>query len=653
MKGDYRITKSSDAEKVRQIYHEREVSRQALYEDFDRGINAWKYYFSRSGDQWPERKLAILKEQERYPYQFNILTPKVNTMAGAMITDMPDPDWSPIEGTKTTATEGIKTSFYSDKEITNWEFALIELVKAGLVHSGWLQMVETKKYHPLGNIGLEFVPHNFVPSAYWKTNNDRDLREGWKSVYMTPDGIAFKFKKSERVAQAMYEYKKHAQSIPKNAPELREKFEGQVGDEFEVIENFWTEILNKERLIGKRMGQMQWIPFPITKDEAEIEKFAEINNIDWDTVDMYPYDDIISHRTAICPSLDPTLILFDGKSRVQCKGLPFFHFTTQRHNGRNKGLAETIIDIQSTLNERISLETELISKANGGSNLVNDALFSDENQKKRFKKNMNVPGHTEFVDLDSVNKVREEIGPNQYPSQILSQIELMFKTLLPIVSGVSDAWSAESASEDSGVLFERKVQMNKIATLVYDKQLKQLVNNVGEAYFYQWKITYGDSERKMRDRKGREIILNERLDMNGTIRNSVHDVPRVSVVVTERLSSPTRQVRDRNMANEMLRNINPEANPLLYQNFMKIFIRSLDRSDEEKMQFEADMELERAAAQTALVGRIAQATAGTSAAALQDQQANMQMQQLQGQEVQEQITTPEQQVAQVPREQEQ
>ena len=656
MKANYRSIKSSDGERVRQIYHDRENSKTAMQNDYDRGVKANEFVFALSGMQWYERELQKLNEQDRYAYQFNILTPKLYTMAGALITDLPDVDWSPIEGARTTGTEAVKSTFHTDKEQCNWRWNLVQHFIGMLTHNSWIQMVETKKYHPLGNIGLEWLrPGSFVPSAYWKSNNDRDLKEGYKSTYLTAEGIKFKYDTDDEfIDAAIKRYKLGRMAPPADIAEQQQRFQGKVGDEYEVIENFWLEMKKEKRLIGRKAGQFQWVPFPISDDQAYLEQFATENNIDWDTVEMQPYDDMIQHVTTVIPSLNPEKLYYDAKTRVQAKGLSFFHSTTQRYKGMNKGLAETIMDLQATLNKRISLETELIEKANGGSTLVNKNLFDSPEEERNFKKNANKPGRKFMVDLDGVKKAVEQVHPADYPSAVMTQIQLLFDTLLPIVSQVSDSWSSESQSGESGILNERKIQMNKIATLVYDEGVKQLMNNIGEAYFYQWQITYGDVEREISVKGGKEkLILNEQMDEAGTVRNAVLYTPRCQIIVKENPNSPTKRTLDRQLASEALKSINPELNPLMYQDYMQIYIGSIEHDDEMKMRFEADMEIERMNAVSRLIASTGQNAAALSQAALQDMQAKMAMA-AQGQpqppsaQIEEQVTAPEEQVQQVP-----
>jgi len=656
MKANYRSIRSSNTEKVKQIYHDRENAKRAMQGDYDRAVIANEFVFALSGMQWYEKERKRLDEDDRYAYQFNVLTPKLYTMAGAIITDLPDIDWSPIEGARTTGTEAVKSTFFTDKELCDWQWNLVMHFIGMLTHDSWIQMVETKKHHPLGNIALEWLrPGSFVPSAYWKSNNDRDCKEGYKSTYLTAEGIKFKYEvNNEMINQAIERYKQGKSLPPKDIADQRETFQGHIGDEYEVIEHFWLEMKKDKRLIGRKEGMFQWVPFPISEDRAYLEQFATENEIDWDTVVEQPYDDMIQHVTTVAPSLDPELILYDAKTRVQVKGLSFFHSTTQRYKGMNKGLAETMMDIQATINKRISLETELIEKANGGSQLVNKMLFDDDKQERDFKRNAGKPGRKYLVDLDKVQKTVENVHPADYPSALMSQIQLMVETLLPMVSQVSDSWSAESASGESGILYERKVQMNKIATLVYDEAVKQLMNHIGEAYFYQWQITYGDVERTINIEGGKkQVVLNEQMDEMGTVRNAPLYTPRVQIIVKENPRSPTKRTLTRQLAEEALQRINPEVNPLLYLDHMEMYIGAIEYDDEKKERIESDMKIERMNAVARLISSTAQSTATTSQSALADMQAKMAMA-AQGQaepgqaQIEEQVTSPEEQIQQVP-----
>ena len=589
MRADLRLLGSSDTEKVAQIDRECDLAVSAMQEDFDRGYECWDAYFAINGGQWEKKALAKLKEQDRHPWTFDVIGPKTDTLAGSLIAELPDVAFLPVEGEKTSGSDSITESYYSDKELANSEDALVKVFRDGLIHVGWAQLVETKKYgKPV--VGLERVlPGRLIPSPYWITDNDRDQKECFKIGYYLPESIAAKWdKKHDSVMRAVYDMKKNGKGIiPRNAEEMRRNFQGEVGDEYKVIEYHWLEVVKTKRLVGMRVDETTmrpaWIPFPIATDRQKLEMFAVANKIDWETVFEDDYEDIVHHVTTVCPDLDASLVLEDGKSKIQPKGLPFYHFTVSRYGGKNKGIVASLLDPQRVINERESLVNEIISKANGGADLVDAGIFADPKAQESFRKNKNKPGHTEFVDLTGLKgSPIIPVHSNQYPSQVLDQISRMYQQVLPLVSRVSDSMSAVTSANKSGVLFEREYQVNRIGNLLLDNGVKQLLNNFGEGYFYQWQISYSGERREVRGRDGKKTILNDPVLMpNGDvgIRNSVEYTPRCRVIISESKKSPTYQMRYRSMWSEVLQNVNPEINPEQWMFAFTRFTETLDIDD--------------------------------------------------------------------------
>ncbi len=634
MRGDYRIVSKSDSDRVMQIQNEFEGAVRMREADFKAEYDAWRMYFAVDGGQWPEEDLRVLREEQRHAYQFDIAGPKVDTLAGSIVGDMPDLDWQPARGQKTESTEAIKSKYYEDKEVANWESHLVDGVRDGLVHGGWFQMIETKKHDPLGNIGIErCLPGYVIPDPYWKTNNDRDLMNLYKVGYFTPEGLAYKYNaRHDEIMRAIQDQKRYGKQYNvSNAADQRLRYIGQVGDEWRVIEHWWLEIKKRTMLAGLKTGSAQVVYFPLTDDRAIIERFAQVNQVDWETVEEIPHDEIICHRTAVCPDLSSDLVLADGRSNMQVQGLPFFHFTVTRHNGRNKGIVSAIMDLQRTINRRESLVTELIEKANGGAELYNENLFTDPAEKQRFIKNKNKPGSSFFVDLDHSGKTHEKIGPAQYPPTALDQISRMYD-ILPLISRVSDAMSAMSDSEDSGILFERKYQINKIGNILLYKSVKQIFNNVGEAYFYAYQRKYRNVPLEVKHHAtGQPIQLNaRRIDPqtgNIVIVNAVEYTPRCTVIVSENTKSQTYQMRYRSIYAELLEKIAPDS--VYYPLYLSKFLSTIDsQSDKDRALVEMANQLEMSRAQMRIITEMTTMAATMKNNALTAAQAEAQLAQM-------------------------
>src|SRR5512147_2709224 len=96
---------SSQEQMATTVIQEFDRAYTAQKDDFDRGVKAWRRYFPINHGKWDTEALRILQEEFRHPVQFDISSPKVDTLAGALIADLPDPTWIPVKGDKSLLTE--------------------------------------------------------------------------------------------------------------------------------------------------------------------------------------------------------------------------------------------------------------------------------------------------------------------------------------------------------------------------------------------------------------------------------------------------------------------------------------------------------------------------------------------------------------------
>lgn len=600
--------------------------------DFERGGAAWRRYFPVDYGKWDPEALKVLQEEFRHPLQFDVAGPKVDTLAGSLVADLPDPNWTPVSGQKSMVTESIAESYYEDKDLYNYDDVFLKVFRDGLVHCSDLEICEDYRFHT-PRVAINRIMYGFlVWDPYWLSDDDRNAEVAFRVAFMNPQKLIRKYKKStDEILKAVKDFKKDKSNYPTNAYDEQFKHTlSKVGDEFMVIEKHYIEHLKTTRLIGRQEGGQQWIPFPINKERAYLESFAELNKIDWTTVIEDTYDDKIHYVTTVVRELQDAEIQVEQKSKIQINGLPFHHFTCFRHGGKNMGMVETIADVEDTINKRESLVTELISKANGGSSLVNENLFPDPKKRQNWAKNKNKPGHDEFVPLDSVKNVMQHISANDYSPAVLDQINRMYEKVLPLVSRVSDALSSISDTGDAGILFERKFQTNMIANTLMNRNMRQFINNVAESYFYQWQITYADQEKEVAFRDGKtSITLNKHV--GNLVYNDVRNVPRCRVVISENTKSQTYQMRWRSVWSEMLQSINPQVAPAHYMLALKNFFETLQTNDEDKGQVKVINELMMMIARLELVSKATGFQTQAQNNTMQGLQIDMQVQQIMSQ----------------------
>jgi hypothetical protein len=600
---------------------------EAQEDNFERGAKAWRRYFPINYGKWDPAALKVLQEEFRHPVQFDISSPKADALAGSLVADLPDPTWVPVQGERGLLTEAIADEYYTDRDLYNFDDVFLKVFRDGIVHAGDLEITEDYKHH-VPRIKLSRIMYGFlVWDPYWLTDDDRDAEVAYRVAYMTAEKLMRTYKHAtEEILREVRDYKSDKSGYEKD-PEIRQlNRDGRVGDELQVIEKHYLEHIKTTRLVGRTEGGQQWIPFPINRPREYLELFAETNRIDWETVVEDTYEDRVHYVTTVVRELSNAEIQLEAKSKIQVNGLPFHHFTMRRWAGKDMGDIETMADVEDTINKRESLITELVSKASGGSQLVNENLFKSPQEKQEWAKKKNKPGHSQFVDLDSVKTPYVNMVTNQFPSGIADQINRMYEQVLPLVSRVSAALSSMSDNAgEPGILFERKFQMNMIANTLMNRNMRQFINNVAESYFFQWQITYGDYEHEVVSRDGKKrVTLNKR--RGGMIYNSVRSVPRCRVVIAENAKSQTYQMRWRSVWAEMLQSINPQVAPAQYMMALKNFFETIQTTDADKEQIKVINEM---SLMVARLQMISQATGFQTAAqnnTMQSQQIEMQMQ---------------------------
>jgi len=623
---------SSDGEEARRIIAEFDNAYMVQRKNFERGAKAWRRYFPDEYGKWDPDALKVLQEEFRHPVQFDVVGPKVDTLAGSLVSDLPDPTWTPVVGQKSLITEAIAESYFTCKDLYNYDDVFLKVFRDGLVHAGDLEIYEDYKYHT-PEVAFGRVLYGFlVWEPYWLSDDDRDPEVCYRVAYMNAPKLIRKYKKNtEEILREAKKYKKDMSNYPSDIENQQKTLMmGRVGDEFQVIEKHYIEHVKTTRLIGRKEGEHNWIPFPINKDQAYLEKFADVNEIDWTTVIKDTYDDKIHYVSTVVREFQNTVLQSGVKSKIQVNGLPFHHFAVFRHAGKDMGLVETMESIEDTINKRESLVTELISKANGGSTLVNENLFPNPNDRQEWVKNSNKPGHKQFVPLDDVKNILQHMNGNADISGAVNQIQRMYQQVLPLVSRVSDALSSVTSSTDSGILFERKFQVNMIANTLMNRGMRQFINNVAESFFYQWQITYADQEKEMIFRDGKtSLILNK--NVGDTIYNNVRNVPRCRVVITENTKSQTYQMRFRSIWAEMLQSINPQVAPAHYMLALKNFFDTIQTTDEDKAQSKVINEMMMMISRLELISKATGYQTASQNNTLQGLQIDMQIQQLMSQ----------------------
>ena len=636
-----RTAMSSDFELLKNVRSRYNNAWHANEWEFSQIIENWKFYFGAEGEQWDEEAIRYKTERHMRVSQYNIIRDKVRTMTGMLASDEYDGRYDPITGVRNSGIEAIEFAYETDKELMSYADAYWQVILDGLIHVGIMGIKVSTEKDPRGNIAfVREIPGRWVTDPDWTSNSIYDCNVAWKQGHMTAEQIFDENPDMEMTPQLRTALSKTKQ-IPRDwsKPDMNTYSQPNpvVRDMYHVIEEHTIEIVKENRLVGRRPDGA-WIPFPLSKDNAQLEIFAMTNGItDWqDSVKVVPYEDRIAHLTRICPALSPNKPIAYGKPNIQVKSVPIVTFSFDKDiTGRNIGMVSDLLDPQKDLNYAKSKRQELLASAQGGAGVYNRQTIPEDSDRADFESNHNDATRMFGIDGDP-KSFMQRIADGSYNPELIRESEEPF-SIVDRISGVSAAMSSRTqGSNEPASLFAMKLKVNKVGTLALDKRIKMMRMWEYQSYFLQAQITYEGPERCFTSIDGKKkAILNERLG-DGTIKNKIDELPLCSVSITEAEGNLSRQLRDRSEISAML-----QAIPKEYREPVAIMVdeafKTMSLSAEKKEVVNQAMKLEILKARVSSMTEIKQMLAAGKGAEAQGTQADLTNQQLEQQLMQMQM----------------
>ena len=588
--------------------------------NFSRSVQNWRFYWGIDADrglgQWPETAVQEFVRERRQLATFNMCQPTVDHVAGEMAKSPFSLSFSPVDSEVTSLTMMAKEALYSDKELCDWDIALLQMYINGGVYRADMEMYVNYEYDSKnGNIGLRCrIPGSVTYDPYWKTSRSKDCRKCWVSSWMTPaqmmesfpdktaeiDKALWMHKNGKEMENALAQYYEMQQRLGDEYGDNRGIFpysstEDMWGSQFRVVQCYYMQSDKRKcEYAVVANGDDVKIPRDFKTVEEKIVWLNE-NHPEWEPDGVYEeYEtDEIQYITSYVPALSDTLILSHGATKVQCGRLQFFPFSYHMNNGEFKGLIDGIKDAQEQINFLMANKMYSISvQGNGGPMFADEAGF-DKGQLEDFIRNRANPRKVYktkngYIAQNGRAPVLPLISspPNYDIDNYLSKL---IDVMWPKISKVTPASQGESeSSSESGYLFRLKKIQSEIQRYTIFASLQNWWNELGEAYLMQASIVYGNGvQRKIYNPKTKSaIIMNERIltpDGLEVIKNDMSKLRemRHKVIIREAQDAPTRRVETMMIASETMR-VMPQTKTATISKLGTMIASSLDQLTEEE-----------------------------------------------------------------------
>lgn len=500
-----------------------------------------------------------LLKSGRHLVQQNFILPLIDAVAGAMMQMKFNADYIPVSGKQTSLTELPNKMIFSDKEMMNWDFHILDLALKGLLHDGAVKLGISDKWDSKGNITLTSALMNSTfPDPRWKTAISSECENVWHDAWLSPEDILRLSKKDiPELMDAARRIERDGMKYGDNTGVVQFSQTGNSwGSLYRVVERYYlTRVDRKATYIETPEGDIE-VPRDIP--EEEIGQWLTKHYPDWKEEQVYEktVTDKISKLCTFCPTLYGKDFIQNEETEIQVGATPWKFWSASRLEGEPRGLIESVKDSQTYVNYWAGLTTHKIqSEGGGGAQYSNPEMFENNTEWERWRKFRNNPLETFKIKMAYLEKgisPSQPVTKSEYPAEVYKSIEFFVDKMLPKISKVTPAFlGQQESSGESGYLYrQKKLQADlQTYTIVYGWRL--FWNDLYESYLMQAPQTYGNEgierEFPVAGTKGKERFkVNEVVDVGGGMYGIKNDMrvlrnTRHAVIISDKPDSPTDQ----------------------------------------------------------------------------------------------------------------
>lgn len=545
----------SEAEWLNKIYSEFEDRLSITQTERESEEENHRIYTGSDFGQWPQEILDSCSEKDLS--QFNFTLKKVNSVVGNLVRNWWDIDYVSTDGTAGDDLSLVRDLYFTDKELCDWDLEFSEFLKNGSIRAGDMMMyVDYRHDANFGNIALKsMTPGTVLWDVNWTSAHSGDCKNAYTVSYMTPREMQQKFPlKSDRIDALV-----RSQSMESDSFELpyngvrdsipRRDLTREYNKKKRVIQYHHMETEMKPHKLGWSLSG-GFVDVPLDAEDS----WFEVNEVDKDSVIESTEKTQIYYVTTFAPDLDISQALEHKPGQLQIGRLPFFHWSYNRHNGKDIGLVDLIKDPQRYYNEMMSLTHEIIQNTRR-TIMVDPEPFGDvanlDELRTKFKKGNEVVFTEPGASREYPNAIQaaETSTPMGQEINFAQQVYADTEKITPAIAALEGI----GGGERSALQFDLKREQGEVNMTLIHNSVKLFLNEIAEAYLLAAQGLYGGMYRVFKSPLGTTEINVPQND--GRILNDITAIPRAKVIVTESPAAISRRVSDRMLAMQILQSL--------------------------------------------------------------------------------------------------
>lgn len=503
--GGMKFSRRSD-QRFLYTYYEYNNLKDATNEDRRREFENLKFYTGLNDGQWYDEAVSDIEREGRRVGTYNVAKRKIEGIAGSITRNPFDVKYIGDDANLTDITLKLQQMYLSDKELMDWSAEYYQGLIYGLCTRTCFDMVVDTALPagPLGNVAIKCrLPGSFIPDQDWKEPSSKSLKLMYVTGYMTGQQM----KDIYHISDEKLRYEIQMSKLFGKTYESNERVDWNIdletmrGSRYLVVEKRYLETKTVSRLIDPGTGTIFWE----WMSDDDVRNLAVQLNIPGERLREEKVISRVYKILAICPQL--SMVLADYDHPIQIGRIPSFIWAPYHVNGKLLGLLDFLKDAQREVNYRQSTITLGASGAVTAGIGVDAGMFEGPDQVKRFRRNYGNPRQVAEFRRGASRQFPNGIMPLprvQIPPELFTIVDNMIGLMDYLVPQPTAGEGRTERTGESGVHYQQKLEVMKTMQMPMMMSIKQLWNDIGEAYLYVASQVYSKGMRKFTSADGKE-----------------------------------------------------------------------------------------------------------------------------------------------------
>jgi len=521
-KGNYNL--------VRKFTDEFESYVSGLRSDRLREERNWRLYSGVDYGQWDAAALEQLIQDGRPPTSFNFVQSYIDNVMGQVKSNPYEVEFDNLSPGAFEDVNLAQELWDRDYSIGRFEKEMNKARLAGLIYRGVVQIYPDFSKGPTPIVGIREVnPLHFLTDPNVQTDDINDCRMVFREDWFVPAQIMRENPKHAKVIEErLFQFNNLSYDRPMDKfADRTSEYMNDVNGMYKVIEATWQEEVTLDKMYDTEEGK------EMSSEEMAVPTMHALAKMNGTRYKQYRETASVTRILRFCPALGFDIVLAEGNYPFQMGRLPYFQTSAKNLHGQIQGLVDVLADAQVVYNKRESLATFWQTTAANGSEFVEEDMFVDDNEFKRYVRQKNIPGSTFKAASGSIAAQKQApIRRGEFPRELLESADRAKSFMQEVTNDNAATQGKSERSGETNQLFTSKRAATYIRLDSINEQNKDFQFQIAEAWLVAMKQLYARFPQQFRSKKEKKFVSVNYSTPEGIV-NAISEIDRFEIIIKE------------------------------------------------------------------------------------------------------------------------